>query len=204
MYKPFHPPHIYKDNEVYFITASTFDHRPILATDAHKRLFCDLLEDAVRSNPVRLYSWAVLRDHYHLLLLVKDGGNIGDFIRRVHGPTARWLNKLDSSLGRRVWCNYWDRFPRNESDFWGYFNYIHIQPIKHAEVVPGDAEGIHAVLRPYEFSSYRYYLREYGEEWLADVWASYPVPDYLMMWDEQSASPVKGVSRKPRGSGHLR
>jgi hypothetical protein len=45
------------------------------------------------------------------------------------------------------------------------------------------------VLRTYEFTSYQYYLRKYGEEWLTDVWARYPIPDYLMMWDEQSPLP---------------
>jgi len=186
MHKPFHPPHIYKDNAIYFITACTFDNKPILATDAHKRLFRELLKEAVQKGLVRLYAWAVLRYHYHLLLLVKEGENIGDFIRSVNGPTARRLNEFDGCMGRRVWRNYWDRFPRNEAEFWAYFNYTHIQPIKHGEVVLGDAEDVHAVLGTYEFSSYQYYLREYGEEWLTDVWARYPIPDYLMMWDEQT------------------
>jgi REP element-mobilizing transposase RayT len=188
-YKPFHPPHIYKDNAVYFITACTFDNKPILATDAHKRLFRDLLKEIVQSSLVRLYTWAILRGHYHLLLLVKEGGNIGKFIWRVNGSTSRRLNELDNCAGRRVWRNYWDRFPRNEAEFWAYFNYIHIQPIKHREVVLGDAGDIHAVLRTCEFSSYQYYLREYGEEWLTDVWARYPIPDYLMAWDEQAQFP---------------
>lgn len=67
--KPFHPPHVYESDAIYFITACTFDNRPILASDEHKRLFCGLLQEAVRRRPVRLYAWAVLRDHYHLLLL---------------------------------------------------------------------------------------------------------------------------------------
>ena len=195
MYKPFHPPHIYKSNTTYFITACTFDNRPILASDTHKRLFRELLKEAVQKGPVQLYAWAVLRNHYHLLLLVKEGGNIGNFIRSVNGPTSRRLNELDGCVGRRVWRNYWDRFPRNEAEFWAYFNYIHIQPIKHREVVPGDAEDIHAVLRTYEFSSYQYYLREYGKEWLTDVWTSHPIPDYLMMWDEQTRLPKEARLR---------
>jgi len=187
-HKPFHPPHIYVDNAVYFITVCTFDRKPILATDTHKRLFRDLLKEAVLDNLVRLYTWAALRDHYHLLL-VKEGGNIGNFIRSVNGPASKYLNELDSRVGRRVWRNYWDRFPRNEAEFWAYFNYTHIQPIKHGEVAQGDAEDIHVVLRTYEFTSYQYYLRKYGEEWLTDVWARYPIPDYLMTWDEQSPLP---------------
>jgi putative transposase len=204
VHKPFRPPHIYKDNAIYFITACTFDRKPVLVADAHKRLFRDLLKEAVQSSPVRLYTWAVLRDHYHLLLLVKEGGNIGNFIRRVNGSTSRRLNELDCCSGRRVWRNYWDRFPRNEAEFWAYFNYTHVQPIKHGEVVLGEAGDIHAALRAYEFSSYHYYLREYGEEWLTDVWARYPIPDYLMMWDEQPRLPDRGAAKITGMSGFSR
>lgn len=185
-HKPFHPPHIYQIHAVYFVTARTFDSQPILAGDDHKRLFRDLLQEAVRRYPVRLYAWAVLRDHYHLLLLIREGGNIGAFIRAVNGPTSRRLNELDGLAGRRVWRNYWDRFPRNEAEFWAYFNYIHVQPVKHGEIAPGDGD-IHALLRTYEFSSYDYYLRRYGEEWLTDVWTRFPIPDYLMAWDERQS-----------------
>lgn len=183
--KPFHPPHIYESDTVYFITACTFDNQPILASDEHKRLFRGLLQEAVRRHPVRLYAWAVLRDHYHLLLLIREHGNIGTLIRAINGPTSRRLNELDGCVGRRVWRNYWDRFPRNEAEFWAYFNYIHIQPIKHGEVTLHDAGDIHALLRTYEFSSYNYYLRKYGEEWLANVWSRFPIPDYLVAWDER-------------------
>jgi len=33
--------------------------------------------------------------------------------------------------------------------------------------------------KDWEFSSYGYYLREKGEEWLADCWERYPVIDYI-------------------------
>jgi len=207
MYRLFHPPHIYRCNAVYFITASTFNNEPVLAMDTHKRLFRDLLKEAVQQHPIRLYAWAVLRDHYHLLLLVKEGGDIGRFIRSVNGSTSRRLNQLDGCQGRRVWRNYWDRFPRDEGDFWRFFNYIHIQPIKHSEVALAGREAggfpieaglpvlldygldIHTVLRRYEFSSYPFYLRRYGEEWLTDIWTRYPVSDHLMAWDEKAQFP---------------
>jgi len=89
------------------------------------------------------------------------------------------VNKLDRAAGRRVWYQYWDRFPRTEAEFWTYFNYIHQNPIKH-EYVP-KLEDVHQTLVQYAFSSYHYYLCEYGEAFLTDVWQQYPPADYLQM-----------------------
>jgi len=89
------------------------------------------------------------------------------------------VNKLDRAAGRRVWYQYWDRFPRTEAEFWTYFNYIHQNPIKH-EYVP-KLEDVHQTLVQYAFSSYHYYLCEYGEAFLTDVWQRYPPADYLQM-----------------------
>ena len=197
-YKPFHPPHFYIDQATYFVSARTFNNVPVLASDAHKRLFRELLREKIKAIGVRLFAWVILSDHYHLLFYVDEGVKIGRFLKHLHGASSRRLNELDKQRGRRVWRNYWDRCPRDEKEFWAYFNYIHINPIKH-RVVPTDGPSfqsladsaltndIHALLQSYEFSSYHYYWRRYGEEWFNDLWEAYPIPDYLRMWDEQDA-----------------
>jgi putative transposase len=58
---------------------------------------------------------------------------------------------------------------RTEKDFWTRFNYIHNNPVKHGYVKRPEE---------WEFSSYQYYLRTHGPEWLQDVFMSYPVIDY--------------------------
>jgi putative transposase len=50
------------------------------------------------------------------------------------------------------------------------FNYIHYNPVKHGYVQnPED----------WEFSSYRFYLREGGDGWLAKCWAEFSVLDSI-------------------------
>jgi len=128
--REFHPPHIYKDNTCYFISASIVRRQRFLDTDA-KRNF--------------------------------------------------------------------DRFPRNERDFWTYFNYIHINPIKHGyvrvsdgilivegkqvKIAPGHTLDVHQCLAQYPHSSYHYYVREYGEEFLTDAWMWYPIPGHGHRFD---------------------
>jgi REP element-mobilizing transposase RayT len=170
-------------------------HRRLLDTDAKRTMVRDVLKAAIRKYGVRLYAWVVLADRYHLLL--KTGSlPIYKFIKRLHGESAIRLNKLDGVPGRKVWYQYWDRFPRNVRDFGAYLNYIHINPVKHGyvralsddilivegkrvRIAPERVLDVHQCLARYPHSSYHYYRRVYGEAFLTDAWMCYPIPDYF-------------------------
>jgi len=178
-------PHIYKDNTCYFISASIVRRQRLLDTDAKRILVRDVLKEAIKQYGIRLYAWVILANHYHLLLKTSDVAPIYKFIKRLHGDSAIQLNKLDSTSGRQIWYQYFDRFPRNECDFWTYFNYIHINPIEHGcgrvsdgvlivegkqvKVAAGHTLDVHQCLAQYPHSSYHYCVREYGEEFLIDT-----------------------------------
>lgn len=191
----FHPPHIYEKDACYFLTASTLYGQWLLDTGDKRALARDVLKEAIRRYSITLYAWVILANHYHLLFKTGDASPLYKFIKSLHGDCAVRLNKLDGISGRRVWYQYWDRFPRNEVDFWSYFNYIHINPIKHGyvramkgalvvegerlKVAPGHLLSVHECLAQYPYSNYQYYLRKYGEEFLSNAWLDYPIPDYL-------------------------
>jgi putative transposase len=165
----FHPPHIYEDNACYFITASVVHGQRLLDTDTKRSLMRDVLKEAIKQYRIRLYAWVTLANHYHLLLKTGDTAPIYKFIKRLHGESAIRLNRLDGTPGRQVWYQYWDRFPRSERDFWSYFNYIHVNPIKHgyvrvsdgvlvvegrqAKIVADRVLDVHQCLAQYPYSS---------------------------------------------------
>ena len=91
------------------------------------------------------------------------------FINRLHGSTSYYINKKCNSHGKKIWQNYWDRIVRDEKDFWFKFNYIHYNPVKHGYVNEPDQ---------WAYSSYRHFLLEKGETWIADCWQSYPIIEY--------------------------
>ena len=119
-------------------------------------------------------AWAVLLNHYHLLVHVTEFGALGDIFRLVHGPTAREWNLQDDALGRKVWYRFTDRAIRSERHYYTVLNYIHHNPVKH-----GWAES------PYDWeeSSVHWYLIHQGRDWLRDSWVRYPVRDYGRGWD---------------------
>ncbi|MDO9129392.1 MAG: transposase [Anaerolineales bacterium] len=167
---PHRPPHLYVDGMWYFITASTISQKHILATDEHFNLWVQVLRELTREFGTKLVAWVVLPNHYHLLVLPKSGRDIGNFMKRLNGGTSRQLNLLDNTRGRPVWYTYWDTCIRDERGFWTRFNYIHYNPVKHGYVKQR---------QDWHFSSYRFYLRDEGEKWLAKCWAEYPSADLL-------------------------
>jgi putative transposase len=165
-----HPPHIFLDNTWYIITAATLNHTRFLASDRAKIWLRDKLKDLIQEFNIVLRAWVILNDHYHILIKMKRGKDLSTFFGQLHGSSSRQINLWDQVTGRQVWHNYWDTCIRSEADMWTHFNYIHQNPIKHGYV---------RELVDWPFSSYHYYLRVKGEEWLADCWERYPVIDYL-------------------------
>jgi len=65
-------------------------------------------------------------------------------IKRLHAITAIELNKIDSTVGRRVWYQYWDSHITFEKSYFARLNYVHQNPVKH---------GIVQVARKYPWCS---------------------------------------------------
>lgn len=165
---PHRPPHLYIDKTWYFVTTSTVDNSHILQSDKHFTIWREKLLALTDDFKLKMIAWVALPNHNHLLFLPKVGADLGNFMKRLNGGTSRQLNLLDNTTGRSVWYSYWDTCIRGERDFWKRFNYIHYNPVKHSYVQnPED----------WEYSSYRFYLRDQGEEWLTLCWAEFSTPD---------------------------
>jgi putative transposase len=174
-YPPHSPPHPVRDQEFYLLTATCYEHRPIIRTPERRRQVLDSLFELFITNGMEVRAWAVLLNHYHLLVHVSEFALLGGIFRATHGPTSRQWNMEDTALGRKVWYHFTDRAIRSERHYYTTLNYIHYNPIKHR-----------LVKSPYDWqeSSVHWYLEHQGREWLRDVWRCYPVRDYGCGWDD--------------------
>jgi putative transposase len=128
---PHAPLHIEKPDEIYFISAGTYLKKNLF--DQPKKLSI-LKEENLKlsqDNHFQFYGYSLLHNHYHLLLQPTDQFPIHQFIRKIHAKSALALNRIDKTLGRRVWYQYWDRCVRNEKEFVANLNYIYWNPVKH-------------------------------------------------------------------------
>lgn len=169
--KQFHPPHIYLDKTLYFITAKTFHKESFFDTPEKKIVFFECLVKAVQKFNLELIAWVLLINHYHIIVKIKIGKTLGSFINNIHSNSSRLLNKFENKMGRQIWYQYWDRGIRSEKDFYIRLNYIHHNPVKHREV---------SKMEEYNWSSYNYYVEKYGTEWINDCFKNYPVIDFTL------------------------
>ncbi len=180
------PKHIYKNKQIYFITGKTYWGIDYFCTDKRKSILCKIINVAAAGFDVNIYGWAVLDNHYHLLLEFSDNKDnefhskkfefnssnhnkrqysLVEFIRKTHKDSSRIINGIDGFSGRKVWYQYWDRFIRSEKEFFGYLNYIHFNPIKHKKISRASE------LSGYKYSSFNQYVNRYGFEWVFEKYS---------------------------------
>jgi len=167
---PHRPIHLYADNAWYFISASTINHEKILKNNGYLEIWRDVFLTEIAELNIAVCAWVVLPNHYHVLVQPVLGTSIGKMINLLHGRTSFQMNKTDNARGRKVWYSYWDICMRSERDFWTRFNYIHYNPVKHGYVSSPDK---------WMFSSYNFYLKEQGKDWLWKCLQGYPADELL-------------------------
>ncbi|MBN1483724.1 MAG: transposase [Chloroflexia bacterium] len=177
-----HPPHVYLDDSWHILSASTINHARYLNSTEVKSLVRDKMVDLVQKFSMSLRAWVILDNHYPLLLKTRSGHDLSAFFSQLHGGTSYQLNRRDRATGRQLWHNYWDTCIHDEHGIWTRFNYIHYNPVKHG-YVQDPAE--------WPFSSYHYYLRTEGREWLDECLSRYPLIAHLECDDWGHSEPAK-------------
>ena len=176
---PFHaPPHPYRGSGWYFLTATTFEHVPVMYTTDRRDACEKQLLDAFHSIHAEIAGWVIVPNHYHILVSVESLDSVSTVLQRLHGSTSREWNLADRMTGqRKVWYKFSDRGIRNESHYYQALNYIHYNPVKHGYVGS-----------PYlwAWSSIHLYFDTKGREWLRDTWKNYPIDDFEADWDNES------------------
>lgn len=168
MLKNHRPPHIYLNNQIYFLTVRCFRGQSYFRSK--EDLVINIIEKTRKEFQCSVYGWVVLDNHFHLLFkLEKDFKN---FIKILNGRISFSINKFDKIRGRKVIYNYWDHCIRDEADFYKHFNYVHNNPIKHKKV-----RNIEELYN-YEYSSFNTWIHKKGRKWINSSFEDYPILDY--------------------------
>jgi len=163
------PPHLYLDNTIYFVTARTFKKQLVLQSPERRTEFIKKILEEFAIYGFKIYSWVIQRDHYHCLFRTNKGRDLSTLIHHLHGKTAFLWNREDQTPGRTVWQNYFDTCIRDEKQFYTHLNYTHHNPVKH---------GYAQKMEDYAWSSYKQYLKKYGQNWLDSCFEKYPIIDF--------------------------
>ena len=112
----------------YFITASTFQKRSILQSDRMAQLFVDVLLHYRRQQKYRLYEFAVMPDHFHLLITPVT--TLERAMQRIKGGFS-YRAKKEIGFVHEMWQpSYYDRRVRNAEEYCAFREYIRQNPVK--------------------------------------------------------------------------
>lgn len=126
------PLHLFVPNSLYMITASTLYKQPFFTTPDKLRLLQETLFETAQAYRWDLQAWALFSNHYHLIVRAPDDGlSLKRLIQRLHSQSARLVNEIDQTPGRRVWFQYWDTCLTYEKSYYARLNYVHNNPVKH-------------------------------------------------------------------------
>lgn len=175
---PLHaPPHPFRDEGYYMLTAANYEHACVMNTDERRTEFQKKLLLAFQEIKAEVVAWVVLANHYHILACVGSLDDVSAALKQLHGSTSFEWNKADGQTGKRkVWYKFADRMIRNDAHYYRALNYIHYNPVKHGYVEDS---------YDWQWSSLSLYYEDHGRDWLREKWKSHPPePDFGKGWDE--------------------
>ncbi|HEY8180720.1 MAG TPA: hypothetical protein VII32_00665 [Thermoanaerobaculia bacterium] len=130
---PHGPLHRIAERGIYFITAATYQKQHYYRSASALDQFQELLFLTAEEHEVSLHSWAMLSNHYHLVL--ENPKPLLPFIRKLHSVAARERNRSDCVGGRRVWYQYHDIQLTHESSYLARLKYTNENAVHHGLVL---------------------------------------------------------------------
>jgi putative transposase len=132
---PHAPVHRLDASGVCMVTAAVLHKEHLFETPGKLTLLERRLLFLAKKYQWRLEAWAVFSNHYHFIARSDPGAaGLKKLLTHLHADTARELNRLDQTAGRKVWYNFWDTRLTYERSYLARLNYVHQNPVRHGRV----------------------------------------------------------------------
>ncbi len=133
---PHAPTHRLADAGTYFVTASTYRKEHFFRERSRIEVLHRGLLTVARDFGWQLEAWAVFSNHYHFVghSPAAGGESLRAMLSRLHEKTAKWIDKLDGTPGRKVWHNWRDSRLSFEKSYLARLAYTHRNPVRHGLV----------------------------------------------------------------------
>ncbi|GMV99189.1 MAG: hypothetical protein AMXMBFR84_03280 [Candidatus Hydrogenedentota bacterium] len=146
------PPHVFIPDSTYFITAGTVDRAHLFNTSEKRDSLVAQFAADVERAAWQLHAWVFFANHYHFVAFAPEGAlPMKRLLQAFHSNSARALNTVDGTPGRKVWHQYRDTRLTFERSYLARMRYVLENPVKH---------GLVKVSEEYRWGSMRWFLKE--------------------------------------------
>jgi len=128
---PHSPPHRTLEKGTYMITGGTIYKQSYFNSPEKLDLLLNTIFESAESFKVQIEAWAVMSNHYHLILTSDVENTVPSLVSKIHGLSAIRFNKIDKAAERRIWYNYWDSSITYQESYFARLNYVNKNPEFH-------------------------------------------------------------------------
>jgi putative transposase len=152
---------------VYHVTCRGNERKDIFKSDADRHRFLRILNQTVNIYSIKLFSYVLMTNHFHLLLETPLG-NLSEFMRNFNITYTGYYNRTHKRVGHLYQGRYTSILVDGNEYISVLSRYIHLNPIriKALEKAPLKEKIRH--LRAYSWSSLPGYMNKRKSEWYVD------------------------------------
>jgi putative transposase len=101
----------------------------ILATDAERMVYLDLLRQAVRVQELSVVGYCLMSNHVHVVVVPRRPQALAEAFHQVHGRYAAYWNVAHAASGH-VWQGRFYSCPINARHLWTVLRYAELNPVR--------------------------------------------------------------------------
>ncbi|MFZ0821661.1 MAG: transposase [Candidatus Acidiferrales bacterium] len=167
-------PRIVAVNIAHHVTQRGNARQFILAGDAERLVYLDLLQQNLKLYQVSLLGYCLMSNHVHLIVVPHEAVALAAALKQIHGRYASYWNAGHSSSGH-VWQGRFYSCPLDTAHLWIALRYTELNPLRAKLVTEAAAwtwssAAVHCALRqPPAWLD----MEIWSKRWSAESWREY-------------------------------
>jgi putative transposase len=146
----------------------------VLASDAEREVYLDLLRQAVRQESLAVLGYCLMSNHVHLVVVPRRAEALARVLKHTHGRYAAYWNVAHASSGH-VWQGRFYSCPLDEGRMWEALRYTERNPVRaglveKAEAWPWSSAAAHCGEAPADACLE---METWRQRWSAANWQSF-------------------------------
>ena len=155
------------EGAIYHVTSRGNERSDVFAEERDKERFLEKLNESVEQYHVRLYAYAIMSNHYHLLVETPRA-NLAKFMQQLNTSYTMFYNIRHDRIGHLFSGRYKAKVVSGDEYLLTLTRYIHLNPIKVKRVLKQSLAEKTGYLRKYRWSSYLGYAGTGKREKMVD------------------------------------